>query len=179
MRLILSTRHPRNSTYSTETGEILYKVDKPLKLGSTVATIRKAIGTVNGVWSNGSEHSEARAKSPIHDKDSDMEKDDLIHDEGQRPSSPEDEAFADSDSEDDPSGSGVPVLEGHFAFYAQVNFHSFQSTRFCYNGLDVPVSEYFRKEGWSWYGRWVVFAPRMCLRFIDPLVCFRLKGSSL
>jgi hypothetical protein len=153
MRLIISTRHPRNSTYSTETGEILYKVDKPLKLGSSVATIRKAVGTVNGIWHDGPEHSKVRARSPIHDNDSEMEMDDLTHDDSRRPVSPDDEAFADSDSEDDPSGNEAPTFEGRFAFYAQVDFHTFQSTRFRYNGLDVPISEYFRKEGWSLYER--------------------------
>jgi hypothetical protein len=66
-----------------------------------------------------------------------------------------DETFVDSDSEDEPGPStrNLPVLEGHFAFYAQVEFHTFQSTRFRYNGLDVPVDEFFRKEGWSWFGR--------------------------
>lgn len=169
MRLTLSSRNPRNSTYSTEAGEVLYKVDKPLKLGP--ATIRKAVETVNGVWNHSSEHSNAQGKSPTHDKDPGVAKDDLVHDEDRRPASPEDEAFADSDSEDGPSGSELPVFEGHFAFYAQVDFKTFKSTRFCYNGLVVPAGEYFRKEGWSWYGKWVALRTTH-LHYIDLRVCF-------
>lgn len=157
MRLILSSHHPRNSTYSTEAGQILYKVDKPLKLGNSVATIRKAVGTVNGVWQGDESESKARAKSSFSDKEAvEREKDDLVYG-GRSSADSRDELFADSDSEDEVGSStrGVPVLEGHFAFYAQVEFHTFASTRFRYNGLDVPVSEYFRKEGWSWFGRYV------------------------
>ncbi len=145
MQLILSSRHPRNSTYSAETGEVLYKIDKPYKLSPTVATIRKAVGTVNGVWNGDSEQFKVKANPLVHSSDSDGEKGDLIHDDSRWHNSPDGEAR--------PSGSEVPVFEGHFAFYAQVEFHKVQSTRFRYNGLDVPVSEYFRKEGWSCYGR--------------------------
>ncbi|KAF9443147.1 hypothetical protein P691DRAFT_680154, partial [Macrolepiota fuliginosa MF-IS2] len=71
----------------------------------------------------------------------------------------DDQAFADSDSEDEggPSARNLPALQDQFAFYAQIEFHTFNSTRFRYNSRDVPVSEYFRKEGWSWYGRGRVF----------------------
>lgn len=121
MRLILSSEHPRNSSYSTETGEVLYKIDKPVKITSDVATIRKAVRTVNGVWHG---DSNGPSSSPSHGRGNG-------------------------------SGSGAPVFEGHFAVYAQVEFHDFGSTRFRYNGLDVKDSDFFRKQGFSWYGRYV------------------------
>lgn len=80
MRLILSSHNPRDSLYSTEAGQNLYKVNKS---GSGIMTVRKA----------------------------------------------------------------VSKPESHFACYAEVEFHTFRSTRFRYNNIDVSVDEYFRKEG--------------------------------
>jgi hypothetical protein len=162
MNLILSSRHPRNSTYThSETGQILYKVEPG------TATIRKAVGTVKGVWkgepssSSGTTRSPARQISGVSERSkcgsSDVEgggsgKD--SHDRRRRSSV--DETFVDSDDE---RGEGeeavdeIPVLEGHFAFYAQIEFKTFSSTRFRFDSEDVSVSEYFRKEGWNWYGR--------------------------
>ncbi|KXN82686.1 hypothetical protein AN958_02251 [Leucoagaricus sp. SymC.cos] len=49
MRLILSGDRPRNSDYSTESGQILYKVDKPSNvLTEGTATIRKLDGPYPG-----------------------------------------------------------------------------------------------------------------------------------
>jgi hypothetical protein len=65
-----------------------------------------------------------------------------------------DETFVDSDDErGEDEVDEIPVLEGHFAFYAQIEFKAFLSTRFRFDSRDVSVSEYFREEGWSWYGR--------------------------
>jgi hypothetical protein len=41
MRLILSSHNPRNTLYSTEAGQVLYKADKS---GSRVTSLRKAVG---------------------------------------------------------------------------------------------------------------------------------------
>lgn len=160
MRLILSTKNPRNSTYSTEAGEVLYKVHKPRNTGTTVATVRKAVGTVNGVWAGDAERLPTRANLHTHTSHtaSDQAKsDDLLHDDNNtRPISPEGETFADSDSGDEASGSvQQPTLEGQFAFYAQVEFHHLRwnPSHFRYNGLDVPTDKFFRKEGWSLFGR--------------------------
>jgi hypothetical protein len=170
MRLILSSRHPRNSVYTTETGQVLYKVDKPHKFGHGIATIRKAVGTVHGVWQGDGlgpkvlVPSLSVEKSPFDDPEPEVE-------EGRRDSmdsEDEDVPFADSDSDSDDvaeRGSSVPstsgVLEGHFAYLAQIEFHGISSTRFHYNNLDVSVDELFRKEGRSWYGRWVPL--RICV----------------
>ncbi|XP_006458728.1 hypothetical protein AGABI2DRAFT_176960 [Agaricus bisporus var. bisporus H97] len=165
MHLILSSRHPRNSRYHTEAGQVLYKVDKPRNVRSSIATIRKAINTSNGVCKG---NFTIRDRPPLPDRHhlnhTEREKDEVPEDIRRRSVDSHDAPFADSDSEDEVeprqsmSGSHVMhMMEGHFAFYAQVEFHSFSSTRFRYNSLDVSVSEYFRKEGWSWFGRGRVF----------------------
>jgi hypothetical protein len=160
MRLILSSRHPRNCVYTTETGKILYKVDKPRRFGHGIATIRKAVGTVHGVWQGDGLAAQALAPSLPVEK---SPFDDPEPEEGGRSiESREDDApFADSDSDDDDDvegGSSVPstsggALEGHFAFLAQIEFHGILSTRFHYNNLDVSADELFWREGRSWYGR--------------------------
>lgn len=165
MRLILSSRHPKNSTYSTESGQLLYKVDTPYKLGVRTATIRKAVATVDGVWQSNSDSRKlqsipSREKSPFGDDKHAIEK----QEEGSVPESDRrsvDGAFIDSDEEDNneggPSTMDLPELEGHFAFYAQIKFQTFQSSRFRVDSFDTSVSDYFRKEGWSWFGRGRVF----------------------
>lgn len=179
MRLILSSRHPRNSTYTTETGQILYKVNKPRRFGYGVATIRKAVGTVHGVWQGNGLGPEVLVpsvtapveKSPFDDPEPEEEEEG----DGRRRSmdSQDDSApFADSNSNSNsdldsvdsvdsvdavegrssvPSTSGS--LQGHFAFLAQIEFHGFSPTRYLYNNLNVSVDELFRKVGGSWYGR--------------------------
>ncbi|EKM83257.1 hypothetical protein AGABI1DRAFT_104959 [Agaricus bisporus var. burnettii JB137-S8] len=164
MRLILSSsRHPRNSAYSTETGQMLYKVDKPHKFGSSIATIRKAVKTIDGVW-QGDLDSKYAGESFLVDNGEMIagEQNELEKKSGERRSmDSQDAPFADTDSEKDNllgrSTNGLPVLEGNFAFHAQVEFHTFNSTHFRYNNLDIPVNRYFCKEGWSWYGRGRVF----------------------
>ncbi|KAJ3572618.1 hypothetical protein NP233_g2959 [Leucocoprinus birnbaumii] len=163
MRLILSSRHPKNSTYSTESGQLLYKVDTPMKLGNRTATIRKAVATVDGVWQGSNDSprlslTQSGEKSPFSDKYSSEKYDTVPIPEADRQSV--DEVFIDSDDEDEvdgggagPSTLGLPELEGHFAFYAQIIFQTFQSSRFLLNSIETPVSDYFRKEGWSWFGR--------------------------
>ncbi|EKM83246.1 hypothetical protein AGABI1DRAFT_82873 [Agaricus bisporus var. burnettii JB137-S8] len=158
MRLILSSPHPRNSAYSTEDGQVLYKVDKPRKLRNEIATVRKAVNTVNGVW-EGDFSFKKGATSPLLDVEP-QEKNELDKDGERRSMNSQDGLFNNSDTEDDASGQSTskePAAEGHFAFYAQVEYHTFASSRFRYNSLDVSVSDYFRKEGWSWYGRGRVF----------------------
>ncbi|KAF7777887.1 hypothetical protein Agabi119p4_3959 [Agaricus bisporus var. burnettii] len=158
MRLILSSPHPRNSAYSTEDGQVLYKVDKPRKLRNEIATVRKAVNTVNGVW-EGDFSFKKGATSPLLDVEP-QEKNELDKDGERRSMNSQDGLFNNSDTEDDASGQSTskePASEGHFAFYAQVEYHTFASSRFRYNSLDVSVSDYFRKEGWSWYGRGRVF----------------------
>lgn len=164
MHLILSGRHPRNSTYTNgETGQVLYKVDKPHKLvGAGTATIRKAVGTVGGVWHGESAanstspgrsltlRSSGRESSP-HEQDNDRESERRLKGDGDRRSSM-DATFVDSDSEDVDEEEGA-TLEGHFAFYAQIEFNTFWSSRLRFDSRDISVSEYFRKEGWSWYAR--------------------------
>lgn len=183
MRLILSGRHPRNSTYATESGQVLYKVDKPNNVGPRTATIRKAVGTVHGIWqgnldplprsptsvssssasrgnrakwrgrAGSSDAAVSKGASPGSRRDSEL----VDVGEDRRRSSIEDQAFADSDDEEEEGGLGEeprsPVYEGHFAFYAQIDFKTFLSSRFRFDSRDVSVKEYFRKEGWSWYGR--------------------------
>jgi hypothetical protein len=43
MKLHLSERSPLNSTFSNDAGQILYKVDTPLKLGARTSTIKRVI----------------------------------------------------------------------------------------------------------------------------------------
>jgi hypothetical protein len=168
MRLILSSRYPRNSTYSTETGHVLYKVNKSHKFNDGIATIRKAVNTVDGVWGGDlqSQRTTLRPQSPDSDTAAEVE-----HEGGDlspyRSRESQDARFASSDPENDdhceagPSTtgshtgttSGPSEYEEQFAFCAQVDFRFLTPTRFYYNGLNVPVTEYFRKEGWSAYGR--------------------------
>ncbi|KAF9447155.1 hypothetical protein P691DRAFT_707235 [Macrolepiota fuliginosa MF-IS2] len=164
MRLILSHRS-RNSTYSTETGEVLYKVNTPRQFpGPGVTTIRKAVDTINGVWLGDSEQSNPRAKPTFYKRKllvSDKGKDDSSIDGGRPVELDVDDAVVVSDSEHEDqtlrsSASEIPVHEGHFAFCAQIDFRTFQPTRFQYDGHDVPVSQYFHRS-WSWRGRDRVF----------------------
>jgi hypothetical protein len=154
MRLILSSRHPRNSAYSTEDGHVLYKISQPRRLDFAVATIQKAVKTVNGVWT-GDFGFNLGMNSTLLDVEA-RERDELDKDERYSMNS-QDDPFSSQDSGDDepePStDEEIPAAEGHFAFYAQVEFHTFTSSRFRYNCLDIPVREFFRKEGWSWFGR--------------------------
>ncbi|XP_006458731.1 hypothetical protein AGABI2DRAFT_115754 [Agaricus bisporus var. bisporus H97] len=90
MRLILSSQNPRDSYYSTDAGQVIYKVNKS---GSSVTTLRKAVNN------------------------------------------------------------------DHFALYAEVEFHTFRSTRFRFQNRDVSVDDHFRKEGW--------FNPRWVFRAAD------------
>ncbi|XP_006462973.1 hypothetical protein AGABI2DRAFT_186774 [Agaricus bisporus var. bisporus H97] len=169
MRLILSSRYPRNSTYSTETGQVLYKVNKPNTFNDGIATIRKVVNTVNGVWQGDLQSQAIRPQSPHSDT--------AVAEQGvqewgslnpYRSRDSQDARFADSDrEEDDPhndhelgpsTASGLPSPDlAQYAFCAQVDFRFLTPTRFYYNGLNVPVTEYFRKEGWSAYGRGRVF----------------------
>lgn len=144
MRLTLSTQHPRNSAYLADTGEVLYKVDKPLSLGSTIATIQKAVGTINGARQGDSE----RSRPMIRGSSLARSQGDFVHGDNQRRSAQGGGEF---------SGNGEATFEGRFAFYAQIEFNQVLPTRFRYNGLDVPVSKFFRKEGWSGHGRGRVF----------------------
>lgn len=161
MRLILSSRYPRNSTYSTETGHVLYKVNKPIN--DSIATIRKAVSTVNGVWQGDLQLEVPRRQSLRSDVAvavEDWEDRDLG---SYRSRESQDAQFADfvnleendHDSRLDHSfTSGSSASGEQFAFCSQVDFRLLSPTRFYYNGLNVPVTEYFRKEGWSTYGRW-------------------------
>ncbi|KAF5349674.1 hypothetical protein D9756_008870 [Leucocoprinus leucothites] len=158
MRLLMSSAHPRNCTYTNEAGQVLYKVDKPVTLeGTGTATIRKAVETVNGVWQGDASSSgtklPARGKSPFVDHDS-SDKWYEGNDDSDRRSL--DQNFAGSDGEEE-STSSLPALEGHFAFYAQVEFHNWHSSRFRFDGRELSVGDYFRKEGWSSYGRDRIF----------------------
>ncbi|KXN87036.1 hypothetical protein AN958_09382 [Leucoagaricus sp. SymC.cos] len=163
MRLILSSPHPRNSTYTTEDGRILYKVHKPYQLSSSIATIRKAVRAVNGVW-QGDLYAHPPMEQRAHVKSTFLP---------QRSSADNsrsgseikcdvehvfqvDEKLVGSDAENDTRVSS-PLVEGHFAFYAQVEFRVFSASRFRYNSLDVSVDDFFHKEGWSWFGRGRVF----------------------
>ncbi|KAJ3556101.1 hypothetical protein NP233_g12055 [Leucocoprinus birnbaumii] len=137
MHLFLSGRNPANSSYAAETGQVLYKVTTPLKVGPGTTTIRKAVGTVQGVWQG-----ETGALELL---------------KGVREEFEGEEAARELDDGESVSPTGAPILEGHFAFFAQIEFHAFADSRFRYNSLDVPVSTYFRKEGWSWLGRVRVF----------------------
>lgn len=151
MRLILSSSYARNSTYTNEAGQILYKVDKPgTVLGPEIATIRKAVGTVNGVWMG---DFALRANSLSSERQSMDKRDEGNEYNPGRYST--DEEFNDSDMEDEagPSTDVSPALEGHFAFYAQVEYNYFKTSRFRYNSLDVSVKDFFRLEGSSWFGR--------------------------
>lgn len=156
MRLILSSRNPKTSTYTTDSGELLYKVDKSHVIRTGTVTIRKAVGTVQGVWQGDSLKPQSSPKSdPFSDKSSFDKRDEPSMNDVDRRSV--DEAFADSDSEDDseagPSTKDLPVLEGHFAFASQIEFRTFHHSQFRFNSIEQSTSEYFRKEGWSWFGR--------------------------
>lgn len=153
MRLTLSSRHPRNSCYSTETGQILYKVDKPHASGSGTATIRKAVNTVNGVWDGNLESSISSASR--HSDQAPVATEVVVENVNDRSTSSLSVPYRGSTNELHSSRreSGSTTLGGYFAFYAQVEFHSITSSRFRYNNLDVPVDKYFRKGGWSSYGQ--------------------------
>ncbi|KAF9442550.1 hypothetical protein P691DRAFT_714273 [Macrolepiota fuliginosa MF-IS2] len=164
MRLTLSTRHPRNSTYTTETGEVLYKVDTIRKFPDPgVTTIRKAVDTVNGVWLGDSEQLSGHRAKPTFPEGKSLVSDKGGDDhsiDGRRSA---DSGFAVGDSEHGDesrtrsSVGEMPVREGYFAFYAQIDFRVFRSTRFQWDGHDVSVNKYFHEEGWSGYGRGRVF----------------------
>lgn len=154
MRLLLDSAHPRNATYTNEAGQVLYKVDKPVTLdGMGTATIRKTVGTIEGIWQGDMSlpsNPRAREQSPFPDSTHEWSEDGA---DGDRRSI--DKPFSGSDDEDEQerSPNELPKFEGHFAIYAQVEFHSWHSSRFRYNDLDVSVAEFFRKEGWRSYGR--------------------------
>ncbi|KAF9439683.1 hypothetical protein P691DRAFT_690077 [Macrolepiota fuliginosa MF-IS2] len=155
MQLILSC-HSRNSTYSTKTGEVLYKVNIPCQLpGLGVTTIQKAVGTINGVWLGNSEQSNPRAKPMLYKRKllvSDREEDDNSIDGCCPVECNIDNTIVLSDSEHkedqapQSSPSKIPVHKGHFAFCAQIDFQTFQSTCFQYNGHNIPVSQYFHRS---------------------------------
>lgn len=103
----MSSARPRNCTYSSEAGQVLYKVDKPSSLDDNgTATIAKHTGEVNGTYQSGS------ANTKLH-------------------------------------AGELPLSEGHFTFYAQIEFHTWRSSRFRFNGHSISVDDYFRKDGSS------------------------------
>ncbi|KAJ3565825.1 hypothetical protein NP233_g7396 [Leucocoprinus birnbaumii] len=133
MLLLLSGRDPANSTYATETGQILYKVTKPLKSIFATATIQKAVGTVQGVWlgdGGAFEYPDPGTPSTAG-------------------TSHEVPMFAEGN--DDSQGldnlAAQPSFEGHFAFIAQVEINVVKPSLFRYNGLQVPVRDYLRFDG--------------------------------
>jgi hypothetical protein len=157
MRLFLSRHHPGRSTYATETGQILYKANKPRKLSST-ATISKAVGTIQGVWQGDSYELPGRGK----ESDSD--------DEGEEPGDGGNVDVGEGTFPFSSFGVGLnllpgklegtpsrtipsPAHEGHFAFYAQIEFNAFGPSKFRYDYIETPVKEYLRNDGWNWLGR--------------------------
>lgn len=122
----------------------MYKVTTPLRLGPGTTTIRKAVGTIQGIWQGDSETYEL---PELTRKTSDEE-------HGVKGS---EEVLIDGVDDEPRNSMDVPTLEGHFAFFAQIEFRAFSDSRFRYNSLDVPVNTYFRKLGWSWLGRVRVF----------------------
>ncbi len=185
MRLILSTPDPRNSTYTTNAGQILYKVKESSgRLKSEIATIQKAsVNSVHGgvwQWRGGSEPTWLGPISfptpvfadpgcpdingiPSTTNDFYPEPTtwprygdgNVLHGYDQRRpiTFPTPTTFADTNTDDFSKRKGAPKSEGHFTFCAEIKFHIISPTWFRYNGLDIPVDEYFRKKGWSWYGR--------------------------
>ncbi|KAF8162634.1 hypothetical protein B0H34DRAFT_692229 [Crassisporium funariophilum] len=104
MHLYLSSPTPWNTTYCTESGQVIYKSDAPLKLGARPITIKRI-----------------------------------------RPSITPPTAGTDN------------TLRDHFAHLAEIEYHSFRNSRIRYAEVDVPVNEFFKKQGWGWYGRNRVF----------------------
>lgn len=136
MLLLLSSKKPANSSYVTETGQILYKVNRRKPTTGPVI-IRKAVGTVQGVWHGDSGTHELPDRRVSRENST----------------APEVEGQLLDETENDPSSSiEGPKFEGHFAFSAQIGFNAFANSRFQYNSLDVPVQTYLRREGWHWTG---------------------------
>ncbi|KAF5349553.1 hypothetical protein D9756_008801 [Leucocoprinus leucothites] len=130
MLLLLSSKKPANSSYVTETGQILYKVNRRKPTTGPVI-IRKAVGTVQGVWHGDSGTHELPDRRVSRENST----------------APEVEGQLLDETENDPSSSiEGPKFEGHFAFSAQIGFNAFANSRFQYNSLDVPVQTYLRRE---------------------------------
>ncbi|KAJ3554802.1 hypothetical protein NP233_g12347 [Leucocoprinus birnbaumii] len=159
MRLVMSNANPRNCTYRNEAGQVLYKIHKPITVdGAGTATIQKAVETVKGVWLGESTHTElpGRGRSPFVD-DAGADSSEKWYegkDDSDRRSLDKDFAGSDGEEEDTKD---LPALEGHLAFYAQVEFRCWHSSRFRIDGREISVNDYFRKGSWSSYGRDRVF----------------------
>ncbi|KAF9463420.1 hypothetical protein BDZ94DRAFT_1258757 [Collybia nuda] len=55
-------------------------------------------------------------------------------------------------------GDGDEVdMRDRFGFLAQIEHKPFSSSVIKFGGIETEVKHYFRKEGWSWYGRDRVF----------------------
>jgi hypothetical protein len=64
------------------------------------------------------------------------------------------------ETELDASGS---ELHGQFAHLAQVDHRLLKRAAIRYKGQEIDTKRFFRKEGFGWYGRSVLFARDYCL----------------
>lgn len=46
-------------------------------------------------------------------------------------------------------------MQDRFGFLAQVEHNPISSSVLRFPGGEIPTKEYFRREGWGWYGRYV------------------------
>ncbi|KAF8162639.1 hypothetical protein B0H34DRAFT_692261 [Crassisporium funariophilum] len=49
------------------------------------------------------------------------------------------------------------ALQDHFAHLAEIEYHTFRTSRIRYGEIDMSVNKFFKRQGWEWYGRNRVF----------------------
>ncbi len=158
MQLYLTTYDPSNSSYCTKTGKIVYKVACPVAKRPQTVTIWRVLPSLEitseaTLWAEkhfGMETGGANRRSFAHPP---VEIMDL-------------EPRASTSSQDEQlSWKGPPTVDEYhrlsaeseagagLAKIAEIELHTISSTVIRHLGNEWKASEFFRKEGWSWYGR--------------------------
>ncbi|TFK34281.1 hypothetical protein BDQ12DRAFT_727059 [Crucibulum laeve] len=147
MHLYLSHNSPWNATYTTSEGQVIYKVETPLRLGTRTATIKRVIPSTElldvGMRDRiaGADH---RGEELILEDESAA---------GLNKRASHDHEFVFESPVGTPSAEG-PNFQDRFGLIGQIDFRTIQSSRIHYQGQEVETSAFFRKSGFGWYGRW-------------------------
>lgn len=159
MQLYLTTYDPSNSSYCTRAGKIVYKVAGPIAKRAQTTTIWRALPSLEitpeaTLWAEkhfGIEAGSANRRSFAYQPDESMD--------------PEPRASTTSQDEQLSSWAGSPTVDDYqklsaeaeaaagLAKIAEIELHSISSTIIRHLGNEWKASDFFRREGWSWYGR--------------------------
>jgi hypothetical protein len=150
MHLYLTSHFQRNTKFITESGQILYRTQTPLKGAGRTTTISKVVPSLDVSWS-----ASRGTQNSRHDKL--LIEDPVILNE--------------SASQDSTEPDGID-MQDKYAHLATIHWNLLKSSTLTFGDkTDVPTAEYFKKASFSPHGRYV---PRP----IQPVFSTRLEGRT-